>query len=79
MLASAIVSEPGLIVVLTGEGRPTPVVMARSVDVTLDAGALMKKATAELGGRGGGRPEMAQGGLDAGPERILEFARRSLA
>jgi alanyl-tRNA synthetase len=38
----------------------------------------MKRAASELGGRGGGRPEAAQGGLDASPERILEFARATL-
>jgi alanyl-tRNA synthetase len=29
-------------------------------------GALMKDAMAELGGRGGGTPEMAQGGVPSG-------------
>jgi alanyl-tRNA synthetase len=79
MLASAIVSEPGFVAVITGDARPTPVVVARSADVTtIDAGAWMKRATAELGGRGGGRPDAAQGGLDADPERILAFARDTL-
>jgi alanyl-tRNA synthetase len=78
-LAMAVVSEPGFVVVMTGDGPPTPVVIARSTDVGLDAGSWIKRATAELGGRGGGRPETAQGGLDATPERILEFARATLA
>jgi alanyl-tRNA synthetase len=78
-LAAAIVSEPGFLVVLTGDGHPTPVVIARSADVAMDAGAWMKRATAELGGRGGGRPEMAQGGLEAAADRVLAFARQSLA
>jgi alanyl-tRNA synthetase len=77
-LAAAIVSEPGLIVVFTGDGRPTPVVIARSMDVALDAGAWMKRATTELGGRGGGRPEQAQGGIEAAPQLVLDFARRTL-
>jgi len=77
-LAAAIVSEPGYLVVLTGEGTPVPVVAARSADVTFDAGAWMKQATAALGGRGGGRPELAQGGLDATSEQVLDFARRTL-
>ena len=77
-LAAAVVREPGLVVVLTGEGPPTPVVVARSADVSLDAGALIKRATTELGGRGGGRPEMAQAGLDALPDRVHEFVRRAL-
>ena len=78
-LAAAVVREPGLVVIFTGEGPPTPVVVAHSADVSLDAGAWMKRATTELGGRGGGRPELAQGGLDAAPDRVLEFARQSLA
>lgn len=77
-IATAVVSEPGFVVVMTGDGRPAPVVIARSADVGLDAGAWMKRATTELGGRGGGRPDSAQGGLDATPERILDFARQTL-
>jgi alanyl-tRNA synthetase len=74
MLAAAVVSEPGLVVVLVGDGQPAPVVVARSADVTLDAGAWMKRATAELGGRGGGRPELAQGGIPGDATRIIAFA-----
>ena len=77
-LASAIVSEPGYVVVLTGDGKPVPVVAARSADVAFDAGAWIKQAATALGGRGGGRPEMAQGGMDATPEQVLDFARRTL-
>jgi len=77
-LASAVVSEPGVLVVLTGDGQPVPVVAARSADVDVDLGAWMKQATAELGGRGGGRPELAQGGLTAQPERVLAWARDTL-
>lgn len=77
-LATAIVSEPGFIVVFTGQGQPTPVVVARSADVSVDAGAWIKRATTEFGGRGGGRPEQAQGGIDAAADRILEFARHTI-
>ncbi len=78
-LASAIVSSPGFVVVLTGDGSPVPVVAARSTDVGFDAGAWMKDATSELGGRGGGRPEFAQGGLNAGTNDILAMASRTLS
>jgi alanyl-tRNA synthetase len=77
-LASSVVSNPGFVVVLTGEGTPVPVVVARSADVGVDAGAWMKDATAELGGRGGGRPDMAQGGITAGMSDILARASRTL-
>ncbi|HYN09351.1 MAG TPA: alanyl-tRNA editing protein [Vicinamibacterales bacterium] len=77
-LASAIVSEPGTIAILIGDGTPAPVVVARSADVDLDAAAWMKQAAAALGGRGGGRPELAQGGLGVSPDRILTFAKETL-
>jgi alanyl-tRNA synthetase len=78
-LAQAIVSESGLAVVLVGDGSPAPVVVARSADVGVDAGALLKQMAAELGGRGGGRSELAQGGVTAAPKAILAFARRTLS
>ena len=78
-LAAAVVREPGLVVIFTGEGTPTPVVVARSAEVVFDAGGWIKRATTELGGRGGGRPEMAQAGLEATPDRIHEFVRQTIA
>ena len=77
-LAAAIVSEPGFVVVLVGDGQPAPVVVARSADVAFDAGAWLKQATAELGGRGGGRAELAQGGIQATGDAILTFASKTL-
>ena len=78
-LAAAIVSEPGVVAVLAGDGSPVPVVAARSADVQWDAGAFVREATAALGGRGGGRPELAQGGIPAEVHRILTFARGAVA
>jgi alanyl-tRNA synthetase len=77
-LASAIVDEPGTIAILVGDGSPAPVVIARSGDVDFDAAGWMKQAAASLGGRGGGRPELAQGGLGVSPQRVLEYARDTL-
>ena len=74
-LAAAIVSVPGTVAVLVGSGEPAPVVVARAQDVAFDAGAWMKRAVERFGGRGGGRPEQAQGGLPAAPEAVLAFAR----
>jgi alanyl-tRNA synthetase len=78
-LASAIVSEPGTIAILVGDGTPAPVVVARSADIDLDAAAWIKRAAEALGGRGGGRPELAQGGLGASPHQILTFAKETLS
>ena len=78
-LAQAIVAEPGLVVVLIGGGTPAPVVVTRSAEGAVDAGAVIRALTAKLGGRGGGRPEMAQGGLTAPPDAIVAFVRQTLA
>lgn len=78
-LAAAIVRDSGLVAVLTGGGTPVPVVAARSADVSWDAGHWIKDVAARLGGRGGGRPELAQGGISATPDTILSAARESLS
>jgi alanyl-tRNA synthetase len=78
-VAQALVSEPGMVAVLIGQGTPVPVVVARSADVAFDAGAFVKDATGSLGGRGGGRPELAQGGLLVSAAEIESFVRRRLA
>ncbi len=77
-LATALVSEPGLVAVLVGDGHPAPVVVARSTDVAVDAGAVVKALTTEFGGRGGGRPELAQGGVLADPAAVVASARAHL-
>jgi alanyl-tRNA synthetase len=80
-MAAALAGTPGggVLAILVGDGQPTPVVVARSADVALDAGAWMKNAAEKLGGRGGGRPEQAQGGLAAPTDAILVYARAALA
>ena len=43
------------------------IVFARSADVTADMGALLRDVIPMVGGKGGGRPDFAQGGgTDAG-------------
>jgi alanyl-tRNA synthetase len=79
LLAAAIVSEPGCVAVLVGGGSPAPVVAARSSDVGFDAAAWIRGAVASLGGRGGGHPHLAQGGIPAPAGDILKLARASLS
>jgi alanyl-tRNA synthetase len=75
-LASAIVSRQGHIVLLASTSRPTLVVAARSQDVSFAANQLIAALTARFGGRGGGKPDLAQaGGLDGTAEAIFEIAR----
>jgi alanyl-tRNA synthetase len=78
-VAAAVVAEPGFVAILIGEGDPSPVVIARSSDVGLDAGGWMKNVAASLGGRGGGRPEQAQGGIAAPADAIVRHAREWLS
>ncbi len=40
------------------------IVLARSIDVSFDAGALLRSVLVKYGGRGGGRPEFASGRVD---------------
>jgi alanyl-tRNA synthetase len=77
-LASAVVSGPGLVAAMTGRGTPVPVVVARSADVPLDAAALLRDLVSELGGRGGGSPAMAQGGVAAAADAVLSALRDRL-
>ncbi len=77
-LASAVVEGSGLVVVFTGRGTPVPVVVARSTDVSIDAAALLREIASELGGRGGGTASLAQGGLTATADAVVEAAKRRL-
>jgi alanyl-tRNA synthetase len=75
-VAVAIVAAPGLAAVLVNDARPALAVIARSSDVALDASALFRTLADRFGGKGGGRPDLAQGGgLDAPADAILAAAR----
>jgi alanyl-tRNA synthetase len=75
-LASAIVAHPGMCTVLIGADPPAPIVVARSEDVAIDAGDILKALIARYGGKGGGKGAMAQGGgLTKPPLEILDAAR----
>jgi alanyl-tRNA synthetase len=56
-----------------------PIVIACSAGLDLDASGLIREVTAALGGRGGGTVTMAQGGVPATPERVIEFVRQRLS
>ena len=78
-LASAIAAKPGLVVVLTSLSTPSLVVVARSNDVKVSAQELLTRLIAEFGGRGGGRPELAQaGGLATTSMSIFDVIRAQL-
>ena len=79
MLAVKICARPGTVVLLADEGDQLRVVFARSADVAIDVAALLKKTLERFGGRGGGRPNLAQGGgLTGSAEEILNCAHEML-
>ena len=62
-VAQAVRGRPGTVVVLGVRGERPQILCARADDVTLNAGELLRTAVTAGGGRGGGRPDWAQGGV----------------
>ena len=78
-LATAIAAKPGFLVVLVSASTPALAVIARSADVSISAQKLLASLIEQFGGRGGGRPELAQGGgLTATAQAIFERVRASI-
>ncbi|MCU0498874.1 MAG: DHHA1 domain-containing protein [Anaerolineae bacterium] len=62
LLAAQLVATSGIIALIGAAGDKAQVVFARSADLTVDLTPIFKMAIETIGGRGGGRPELAQGG-----------------
>jgi alanyl-tRNA synthetase len=78
-LATAIAAKPGYLVVLVSTSTPALAVIARSSDVPVSAQQVLAALIAQFGGRGGGSPELAQGGgLAASADPILAAVRTLL-
>ena len=73
-LASAASAQPGVVAALVSAAGPALVVIARAPDVALDASAALKALMQQFGGKGGGKPEMAQGGGLSGTRDELRDA-----
>jgi alanyl-tRNA synthetase len=80
MLASRICARPGAVAILIDTAEQLRIVIARSADLTVDAAGVLKKVLERFGGRGGGRPNFAQGGGLAAdsPQTVLDFAVSAL-
>ena len=62
-LALALIAHPRVVALLgSRDGDTARLVFARSADASGDMNILMRRACSLIGGRGGGRPDMAQGG-----------------
>jgi alanyl-tRNA synthetase len=75
-IATEIVSRPGHVAALFGTPAPSPVVIACAPDAGVDASAILKRLVERFGGKGGGRPTLAQGGgLQGAMEELVAFTR----
>lgn len=79
-MASAVATTPGACAAMFSASTPALVVVARAADVAVDASAVLKALVGRFGGKGGGKPDLAQGGGLAGDiSEILVAARALLA
>ena len=62
MAVAATAAEPGAAIALFTTTTPALAVIARGADGGIDAGAVLKALAARFGGKGGGKPDLAQGG-----------------
>lgn len=75
---AAAAANPNVVAVLSTTAMPALVVIARGSAATADAGALLKALIAKFGGKGGGKPDLAQGGGLNGTAGELTAATRAL-
>jgi len=79
-LAGAITTRPGHLAALFSATSPSAAVIARAPDVAVDCALILKKLIERFGGKGGGRPDLAQGGgLQSDPEEILRLTRELIS
>jgi alanyl-tRNA synthetase len=62
VLAQKLARRPGVIALLAAADPSPQVILARSADAPGDCNAAVREVAARCGGRGGGRPELAQAG-----------------
>ena len=79
-LAQRLAEKEACVAFLGLKGDRAQLAFARSANLPYDMSALLKRACQIIGGSGGGRPDMAQGGGPAGDrlEEALEFALGAL-
>jgi alanyl-tRNA synthetase len=78
-IASAIAARPGHVAALVSMPPPSAIVIARASDANVDCAGALKAIVSQFGGKGGGRPELAQGGgVQGKADEIMKFARTML-
>lgn len=78
-LAQGLSAFPHTVALLASLGERIHLCFASSEDVAIDAAALLRAACAELGGKGGGVPHIAQGGAPATDHSHLERVMEKVA
>ncbi len=77
-LAQELAQRPGVVALLVSVGERTHLCFARAEGLDLDVAALLREACTQLGGKGGGRPHLAQGSAPATDEARVEAVLASL-
>ena len=79
-IAATITTTSSAAVALFSSNAPYDVVIARSPDVRVRADEVLRALLERFGGRGGGKPDLAQGGGLAGdPAALVDTARRLIS
>jgi alanyl-tRNA synthetase len=80
LAVAATAEAPTAAVALFSRSTPAVVVVARGADSGVDAASVLKALIAKFGGKGGGKPELAQGGgLTADAGALVAEAKRLIA
>jgi len=77
-LATSAVKRGGTVAAMLSGTAPVLAVIARSADAPVDASAVLKALIARAGGKGGGKPDLAQGGGMTGTPEALQADLRSI-
>jgi alanyl-tRNA synthetase len=79
LVTAAAAAEPKSAIALFTTSAPALVVVARGKDAGIDASAILKLLIARFGGKGGGKPDLAQaGGLIGDRAELIACARELL-
>ena len=78
MAVAAAALDPAAAIALFTTTTPALVVIAKGSNGGIDAGAVLKELVAKFGGKGGGKPDLAQGGGLSGTSPELLASARAL-
>jgi alanyl-tRNA synthetase len=79
MAVAAATEQPTAVIALFTTSSPALAIIARGNAAGLDSSAVLKALVTQFGGKGGGKPDLAQGGgLSGAASELLEAARHLL-